>query len=233
MEKDLTFYEVTAHYVHESDWTAKFEDVSKHDLQISPFHAFLSSEGEVEISTVRVSSKDALKLLQKVIKSHWKIKRVLFLYPVNDGYPKILRLGVVGDLRDTIRATAYTLGAVADTSLYYEGKELWSILFTQEYGIDGIRRYMEMHGKILDFKVRKIRMQDALCRYEFKDVSILTPRELEILKIAYSEGLFDYPKKNNIEGVAKSIGITKSSFNEVLRKALKKILKAVNESLTG
>jgi len=231
MENSLTFYELTAHYVHESDWTSKFMDVDKFHLQISPFNSFLSSEGEVEVSTVRVSSKDVLKTLQKVLRSHWKIKRVLFLYPINDGYPKILKLGVIGDLRDTIRATAYTLGAIADTSLYYEGKEFWSILFTQEYGIDGMRRYMEMHGKVLDLNVRKTKMPDILSKYEFKDFSILTPREAEILKIAYKEGLFEYPKKNNIDSVARNIGITKSSFNEILRKALKKILKTVNDSL--
>ncbi|WP_187152763.1 helix-turn-helix domain-containing protein [Acidianus manzaensis] len=231
MEDELTLYELSARYFHENDWTYKLLDTDRHDLQVSPFSSYLSPEGEIEISTVRVTSKEVLKLLEKILKNNWKIKRILFLNPINDGYPKILKLGVIGDLRDSIRATAYTLGAIADNAIYYEGEEYWNFIFLQKYGLEAMKNYMEIHGKIRNLKIKEIKTVNILSKYEFKNISIFTPRELEILNIAYKRGLFEFPKENNINDVAKEIGISKSSFNEFLRKALKKIVKSVVDSL--
>ncbi len=230
-DNSITFHEMIVDYIHESDWTSKIS-IDRERLVVSPFSSYISSEGEIEISTVKVHSKEELKILEKTLKSHWKIKRILFLYPINDGYPKVLRLGVIGDLRDSVRGTAYTLGAIADSSLYYETKEKWSILFMNKYSVDAMRRFLEIHGKVLSFKVKEFQLPvDVLSRYEFKNRSLFTDREIEVLMLAYERGLFEYPKKNKIEDVARELGVTKASLNEVLRKTLKKIIKNIVSSL--
>lgn len=233
MGNEIIFYELSVKYIHETDWTYKFLEVDKRAFQVSPFTAYTSPEGELELSTVRVSSKEVLKLLERILRTHWKIRRILFLYPVNDGYPKILKLGVIGDLRDAVRSTAYTLGAIADSAIYFEGKEYWNFIFLQKYSIEAMKKFMEAHGKILDYKVREIVGEDVTSKYEFKSLAMFTPREVEILKLAYERGFFENPKKVSMDEIAKELRIAKPSANEILRKALKKVVKTVTRSFSN
>lgn len=227
---EITFYEFSAKYIHESDWTSHFLEVNKEDFQASPFMAYRSLNGEVELSTIRISSKEILKMLEKTLRNHWKIKRILLFQPINDGYPKIVKMGILVHVRDNIRVTAYKLGAISDSSVYFEGREYWNFVFLQRESIEVMKRYMEKHGKILNYKVREINSADILSKYEFKNLAIFTPRELEILKFAYDRGFFENPKKVSMDEIAKELGISKAAIDQLLRKALKKIVESATKS---
>lgn len=49
--------------------------------------------------------------------------------------------------------------------------------------------------------------------------------ELQVLRVAYEEGYFEWPKKVRLEELATKLGISKATAAEHLRKALKKILR--------
>jgi predicted DNA binding protein len=52
----------------------------------------------------------------------------------------------------------------------------------------------------------------------------LTPRQLEVIILAYKRGLFDVDRKTSMKKLAGELGIKPSSFEEILRRALKKII---------
>lgn len=226
----ITFYELSARYFHKSDWTSHFLDIDKEEFQASPFMAYRSLDGEIELSTIKVSSKEVLRMLQKTLNNHWKIKKVLLFEPINNGYPKILKIGLLVNIRDNIRVTAYKLGAISDSSVYFEGREYWNFVFLRKESVEIMKKYMEKHGNLLDYKIREINSADILSKYEFRNLAIFTTRELEILKFAYERGFFENPKKVSMDDIAKELGISKAAIDQLLRKALKKIVESATKS---
>ncbi|MGC8983458.1 MAG: helix-turn-helix domain-containing protein [Desulfurococcaceae archaeon] len=55
----------------------------------------------------------------------------------------------------------------------------------------------------------------------------LTKHELYVLRIAYEEGYFDWPRRVKLEELAARLGVSKPTVAEHLRKALKKLLNSV------
>jgi len=53
----------------------------------------------------------------------------------------------------------------------------------------------------------------------------LTEYEFQVLKEAYESGYFDWPKRTNLDKLAKSLGLSKTTVLEHIRKAERKILK--------
>jgi predicted DNA binding protein len=61
---------------------------------------------------------------------------------------------------------------------------------------------------------------------QVKAEEILTKRQMEILRIAYQRGYFDYPKRVGVRELARSLGISISTLSEILRKGQRKVTKA-------
>lgn len=59
------------------------------------------------------------------------------------------------------------------------------------------------------------------------DRSVLTDRQLEVLRTAFELGYFEYPKGANAGEVAAAVGVSPSTFSEHLAAAQSKILDAV------
>ncbi|MCL5800034.1 MAG: helix-turn-helix domain-containing protein [Candidatus Thermoplasmatota archaeon] len=57
--------------------------------------------------------------------------------------------------------------------------------------------------------------------FEFED---LTDRQNEILTIAYNEGYFDLERKASLTEIAKRIGISTPTMEEIIRRAMKKLV---------
>ncbi len=57
--------------------------------------------------------------------------------------------------------------------------------------------------------------------------SYLTPRQSEVLTLAYELGYFEFPKKIGIAALAKRLGVSKSTVAETLHRAEKKALGTV------
>lgn len=61
----------------------------------------------------------------------------------------------------------------------------------------------------------------------------LTVCEFQILKEAYEAGYFEWPRKINLDYLAKKLGLAKPTVSEHIRKAEKKILRHYLENLAG
>jgi len=55
---------------------------------------------------------------------------------------------------------------------------------------------------------------------------MLTPREQEVLYYAYFRGYYDAPRRVSLEELSRELGIAKSTLNEILRSAERKIVTA-------
>ena len=53
----------------------------------------------------------------------------------------------------------------------------------------------------------------------------LTERQIEILKLAYKLGYFDDDRKITLTQLAEKLGISAPTLDEILRKALRKVIK--------
>lgn len=52
----------------------------------------------------------------------------------------------------------------------------------------------------------------------------LTDNELKILRLAYQEGYFNYPRRTSLENIGSALNLSKVTINIHLRKALKKVI---------
>ncbi|MGC8726753.1 MAG: helix-turn-helix domain-containing protein [Thermoplasmata archaeon] len=81
-------------------------------------------------------------------------------------------------------------------------------------------------------------LQENTIKYEVVKIGnldfgskILSEREQIIIKRAYDSGYFELPRRNNLENLSDSLGITKSTFMRILRKAENKIIKIYLEEV--
>jgi len=79
-------------------------------------------------------------------------------------------------------------------------------------------------GKISD------RLEEHGCDVKIERVTalggkgVLTERQEEIIRVAFSSGYFDYPRRTDSENLAKKLDISASTLSEVLRAAQRRIL---------
>lgn len=60
----------------------------------------------------------------------------------------------------------------------------------------------------------------------FLTIPSLSDHELYVLRVAYEEGYFEWPRKVRLEDLAIKLGVSKTTVAEHLRRALKKLLNA-------
>lgn len=65
----------------------------------------------------------------------------------------------------------------------------------------------------------------VLRRAEHIEPGELTPRQLEVLLFAYKKGYFDTPRKTSLAEMAEIMGIRATSLRDIIRRAIKKIVK--------
>ncbi|MFA6642637.1 MAG: helix-turn-helix domain-containing protein [Methanomethylophilus sp.] len=58
----------------------------------------------------------------------------------------------------------------------------------------------------------------------FSDQMALTPKEERYLAIAYEQGLYDVPRRIDLNGLCKIVGCSKSTLNVILRTAERKVI---------
>ncbi|MXV61836.1 bacterio-opsin activator [Natronorubrum sp. JWXQ-INN-674] len=63
-------------------------------------------------------------------------------------------------------------------------------------------------------------LQEAVTR-------LFTPRQREVLVLAYTNGYYDWPRENTGEELAAELGVTYATFSEHLRKAEQKLLSLI------
>jgi len=106
-------------------------------------------------------------------------------------------------------------GAVILSAVVKDCEILWSIACTDDEfkrlmnSLDGVNVHYELIWKSKFFD-------------ENDDLSY---RELEALMIAFNHGYFENPKKIKLEEIAEIIGVSKATASDLLRRAVKKVIK--------
>lgn len=111
-------------------------------------------------------------------------------------------------------------GAIIVSAVVNHDDVVWNIVCTADEFKDLINRIEELNFKY-----------DILWKAEFFDESDLSYKEFEILRLALEKGFFENPKRVRLEDLAKELEISTASASDLLRRALKKVVKNYLESI--
>ncbi|MGC9105526.1 MAG: helix-turn-helix domain-containing protein [Thermoprotei archaeon] len=76
----------------------------------------------------------------------------------------------------------------------------------------------ELYDRGINVKVNKV--------IRLKPNAGLTQKQFEAIRVAYSLGYFDYPKRASIRDVAQKLGVSVSTATELLRRAERRLVEA-------
>lgn len=96
----------------------------------------------------------------------------------------------------------------------YKGRMKWLLITDNNKTIGKISDRLEEHG--CDVKIERVTALGGK--------GVLTERQEEIIRAAFSSGYFDYPRRTDTENLAKKLNISASTLSEVLRAAQRRIL---------
>lgn len=104
------------------------------------------------------------------------------------------------------------------------GFERWEMMCWDRKPLQDIINIMRkskttQHFEVLAF-IKKI-MHEV---YILKALPDLSPKQRRAIELAYREGYYKVPRKTNLDRLAKTVGVSKSTFQETLRRAESNIL---------
>jgi len=96
-----------------------------------------------------------------------------------------------------------------------------------------LSKMLEEHGQVINKE--RLSFEQAISYLEKNIVSvdlnsILTPKQLEILDLAYRYGYYDWPRRIKLDEISKLMNISKTTVSEHLRRAELKILNFILKS---
>ncbi|MFH0714484.1 MAG: helix-turn-helix domain-containing protein [Candidatus Diapherotrites archaeon] len=109
-----------------------------------------------------------------------------------------------------------------------DGFEYLEVASIEKKYLSKFLKKIEKSVKINSVNLSKEKMTDFYIPHL---IPKLTEKQKEAITIAYAKGFYEFPKKTNIERLAKSAKLSPSTFQEHLRKAEEKLLPFILESL--
>jgi predicted DNA binding protein len=107
-----------------------------------------------------------------------------------------------------------------------EGKRRYRILVTNERNLDNLLSDLKMTGNSKVISMRSLSSEGPSRILIVSSVlEDLTPRQREVLSIAYQHGYFDIPHAITIDELARKLGLHKTTIHEHLRKAERTIMR--------
>ena len=127
--------------------------------------------------------------------------------------------GLVSFLVDVVRCKACEMLIKSKAFMVFpvdikKGRMKWLLITDDNRTIGKI--YDELTAEGYDIKIERITA--------FGGKKILTDRQEEIIRTAFSSGYFEYPKRTGSTKLAGSLGISVSTLSEIMRAAQRRIL---------
>ena len=127
--------------------------------------------------------------------------------------------GIVSFLIDIVRCKACEMLIKSKAFMVFpvdiqNGRMRWLLITDDNRTIGKI--YDELAEEGYDIKIERVTA--------FSGRRILTDRQEEIIRTAFSLGYFDYPKKTGSAKLANKLGISVSTLSEIMRAAQRRIL---------
>ena len=195
-----------------------------HELGVSIFHYYLGSyvKGNSVYSSALQHFEGEEKNIEKYIKYLKSSKRVVHL--------EIFEKSVLILTKNKKELKTYS--ALYNPKFLYpnpavvdkDGIEIVEIAFWEKKPLQDLINQLEKdktttHIEILKFVSRK--MEDI---YVTKLLPKLPPQQRKAIQLAYQLGYYEYPRKINLDDLAKIAKISKATFRESLRRAEAKII---------
>ena len=167
---------------------------------------------EIKIEQYMPINKSGGRILLRIWeKDEKKIKEVL-------ASPNVMKLDVSQGFASIVLNRCAICKILEGTFLLEAKKEneqtmVWKLLVTESFSMDKLKK---LNVEIVSIK-------------KLSESAELTEKEERVLKIAYDMGYFEVPKKTGVRKIAKDLGKSPSTINEIIRRAEKKIMKRWNE----
>jgi predicted DNA binding protein len=168
-----------------------------------------SSKGGWGIVTIKGDDKILDKILEE-IKDHQSVGGVEV---------KTREQGLVSFLVDVVRCKACEILIKSKAFMVFpvdiqKGRMKWLLITDENRTIGKIYDKLAEFG--YDIKIERVTA--------FSGKGILTERQEEIVRTAFSAGYFDYPKKTGSSKLASKLDISVSTLSEIMRAAQRRIL---------
>ncbi|MEM0173796.1 MAG: helix-turn-helix domain-containing protein [Sulfolobaceae archaeon] len=207
------------------DWPQLTSKLTKDIFQANVLNSIPLSDRLKQVVYFKSSNRDILKNMLNNIKKH---NRVIKFYLKELKYSKKYFYAIV-EMEAKIDGSITRLLLQNNVIMYresiYEGIENWEIVLDPDYLKSLLDKIKET---AIIYKTYFYDFDRILDKFIHNNTN-LTSRELEVLRLAYLRGFFDYPKRSNSIEISEELGISKSAFSQELRRALKKIIKSYIE----
>ncbi len=127
-------------------------------------------------------------------------------------------LSILSRYTDSITETAVNLSAIFSEHVH-DNKEYWTFLINSKTAETTLIQDIKERAEVLSYYSFDIK---GMFRNYGKYT--LTDNEHRILKTAYEQGYFEWPKNANAEEISKSLNISKVTFIQELRRAIRKLV---------
>lgn len=104
-----------------------------------------------------------------------------------------------------------------------DGFEIWQVTSWNRKYLERIIR-LSKSRIIVDFKLLEFRKKIIHDVYIANLLPKLSPKQLEALRIAFTNGYYEFPKKTDLNKLARIMKISKATYQEHLKKAEAKII---------
>lgn len=147
-------------------------------------------------------------------------------------------LGVVARCRAGLHAVPSLVQASGCSLVwpvvYANGDEVYTVLAPGRDRLDGLVAQLQRMGRVHVESVTEVRPGAAIVNVPLSDItSALTERQLFVLQKAITEGYYDSPRRTSTEALAASFGVTRSTLEEHLRKAERRVLEGFASVITA
>lgn len=119
-------------------------------------------------------------------------------------------------------------------AIYRDGVEIYTVLALSRTRLDALLERLREIGDVQLERVADVSPDALKVSVSLADLtSGLTQRQLDILRRAIDQGYYNSPRRVQLEALARSFGISRSTLDEHLRKAERTLLHAFGEVLSA
>lgn len=182
--------------------------------------AQLASERDSEVLVVHGAENGQLEGLMEALSSA-RARRP----EIMDRSPGSVVLKVRAPTHSVVAEIASAGCTVLWPALFSNGEETYTILAPTREQLDALVARLASHGSAFVERVGDVQPGALSVSVPLADITTaLTERQLVVLQRAIAQGYYDSPRRTSTEALAVEFGVTRSTLEEHLRKAERRVL---------
>lgn len=167
-------------------------------------------EGGRELIEINTDNEKDIENIFREIEKHPNVCKVDFSFLNSGGVLGSITTKMCVACRVLTSSDCFLESAISDK----KGFVKWNLITISN---NSFRKFIEkIENSGCEIEIRKIR--------KLNKKTLLTPRQDEMLRIAYEKGYFDFPKKTTLIELCNNFNISPSTLHEILQRGEKKII---------